>query len=343
MAFALVDAAVEAQADWVKFQTFRAESLVTKSVPLAEYQKHNATVKDVHVDNQFTMLKNLELDHATHLALRKHCKASGIQFLSTPFDHESLDFLVNDMGLDTLKLGSGDLTNAPLLLEIGRTGCSLILSTGMADIKEIDAALGVLAFGYIKASERPCHKEFKAAWQSKEGRRIVQERVTLLHCTSAYPAPIEDVNLRVMETLRERFNVSVGFSDHTKGVAAAVASAVLGASFIEKHLTLDNTLQGPDHAMSCEPEEFARLVSEVKIARLAMGSGTKLVAKSEDNVRSVARKSLVCLSEIREGELFDETTLAVKRPGTGISALEYYEWLGRPAAKNYSKDDIIND
>lgn len=343
IAFALIDAAVKAKADWVKFQTFKTESLVTSAVPLAKYQKQYASVDDALADSQFTMLKKLELDHATHRALYAHCKASDIKFLSTPFDHESLNFLVHDLGLDTLKLGSGDMTNAPLLLKIGQAGCSLILSTGMADLEEVKTALGVLAFGYIAGTERPCRKGFAEAWQSAEGRQKVQERVTLLHCTSAYPAPLEDVNLLVMDTLRKQFNLSVGFSDHTKGVAVAVASAVLGASVIEKHLTLDNTMSGPDHAMSCEPEEFTRLVAEVKIATMAMGSKIKRVVESEVDVRNVARKSLVCSMPISAGELFDETTLTVKRPGTGISALEYYEWLGRAAGKDYEKDDIIDD
>ncbi|MFM8901543.1 MAG: N-acetylneuraminate synthase family protein [Burkholderiales bacterium] len=245
----LVDAAADAGADVVKFQTFRADKLVTRQAHKAAYQERLTDAEQ----SQFDMLKALELSESAHRELLQHCTERGTEFMSSPFDTESLQFLVS-LGVRRIKLGSGELTNAPLLLAVARTGLPLILSTGMSTLADVEAALGVLAFGYDSdASAAPSRAAFTHAWARLPARAVVMERVALLHCTTEYPAPRDQVNLRAMTTLQQSFGVSCGYSDHTEGHAVALAAVTLGAGFVEKHFTLDRTMPGPDHQASVEP------------------------------------------------------------------------------------------
>ncbi len=334
---AMVDAAADAGADAVKFQTFTAHALASAAAPKAPYQKATSDA----TESQQDMLRRLELSHEAHHAIRSHCEKREITFLSTPFDRESLDFLVRDMSLTTLKIGSGDITNGPLLLQAARTGCDIILSTGMCDLDDVSDALNVLAFGYLEKEAAPSRTAFKAARESQAGSAILGKKVILLHCTSAYPAPNEEINLRAMDTLYEAFGVRVGFSDHTVGNAIAIAAAARGACVIEKHFTLDHSLPGPDHGASLEPNELASLVREIRVVETALGDGIKQPTTSEKENIAAARKSLIAQQSIRKGEAFNEDILGVKRPGSGISPMEYWDQLGQPATRDYEKDELI--
>ncbi|MDB4173104.1 N-acetylneuraminate synthase [bacterium] len=336
-ASAMIDAAAEAGADAVKFQTFTAAALTSAAAPKAPYQKDTTGT----AESQRDMLRGLELSRNDHFELQALCLKREIEFLSTPFDRESLDFLIQDMKLTTLKIGSGDITNGPLLLQAARTGCSVILSTGMSDLEDVSAALGVLVFGYLKQNTKPSHATFSTALQSAEGRTLLKDNVTILHCTSAYPAPADEVNLRSMDTLREAFSVDVGLSDHTTGNAISLAAVARGACIIEKHFTLDRSLPGPDHHASLEPAELAALVRDIRIVETALGDGAKQPAASEIENIAAARKSLVAQNAIQRRDVFNENNLGVKRPGTGISPMDYWDQLGQPSNQNYDPDDLI--
>ncbi|TLS66734.1 N-acetylneuraminate synthase [Mariprofundus erugo] len=337
MARQLIDAAVEAGADAVKFQTFKADKLVTGSAEKAAYQM-KATGKE---ESQHAMLKRLELSCEVHHELLSHCNKMGISFLSTAFDEESLNFLVREIGLRTLKVPSGEITNGPLLLAHAQTGCDLIVSTGMATLEEIEAALGVIAFGLLGIEEHPSINAFRAAYESERGKSLLKEKVTLLHCTTEYPAPPADINLRAMQTMRSAFGLRVGYSDHSEGIAVSVAAAALGATLIEKHFTLDKTLDGPDHKASLEPEELSSMVAAIRTVELALGTAEKKPAASELKNRAVARKSLVASELIREGELFSMENMTVKRPGNGMSPFRYWQLLGKRASRDYASDEMI--
>jgi N-acetylneuraminate synthase len=332
LAFELVDAAAAAGADAVKFQTFVPEMLVARGTGKAEYQKRTTGADK----GQLSMLRRLALGHDDHRAIRAYADARGIRFLSTPFDTVSLAFLVDELDLSPIKLPSGAVTHGPLLLAASRTGRPVILSTGMSTIEEVDAALGVLAYGY-SGGKTPCRAAFAAA-----DRAILKDKVTLLHCTSDYPARFEDVNLRAMETLTRHFNLPVGYSDHTMGINVAIAAAARGACVIEKHFTLDRTLPGPDHAASLEPRELSDMVSAIREVETALGSDDKRPHAAEAAVARVARSSLVALRPIAVGEQFTEQNLGVKRPGTGITPMEYWDWIGRTAARAYAADEAIS-
>ena len=338
-ALALVDAAAEAGADVVKFQTFRPAALASRHAPRAGYQVRNDTARQD--DTQLAMLQRLALGDDDHFRLREHCRARGIEFLSSPFDADSARFLIEDMALPRLKLGSGELTNAPLLLQIARSGRPLILSTGMATPEEIRQALGVLAFGYLGQDTTPTEANFTAAFERMEGYLALKEKLTLLHCTSEYPAPFADVNLRAMDHLRDTFGLPVGFSDHTPGIAMPIAAAARGARVIEKHFTLDRGLPGPDHRASLEPAELRAMVEGIRQVEQALGDGKKRVADSERKNRAIARKSLVAAKPIRAGEVFSEDNLTAKRPGDGLAPLHYWALLGRPAVRDYAADEAI--
>ena len=337
MAKQLVDAAVEASADAVKFQTFKAEDTVSKDAPKAEYQ--TKTTGDA--ETQFEMIKRLELDEAAHKVLVEHCRRCGIQFLSTPFDLESVDLLANTLNLPRLKIPSGEITNAPLLLKAAQTGKPVILSTGMSTLGEVEMALAVLAFGYTCPDQTPSVAAFKAAYFSEAGRQALKKQVVLLHCTTEYPASFSDVNLRAMDTLATAFGLPVGLSDHTPGIAIPVAAVARGAVVIEKHFTLDRNLPGPDHQASLEPGELKAMVRLIRQVEAGLGSPHKIPAASEIKNMSVARKSLVAARDIRQGELFTAENLTVKRPGTGISPLYYWKWLGKVAERAYQRDEVI--
>ncbi|MBS4096034.1 MAG: N-acetylneuraminate synthase [Sulfuricella sp.] len=336
-ALQLIDVAAAAGADAVKFQTFKADKLVSRTAPKAEYQQKTTDSTESH----YEMLKKLELDREAHFVLIRQCHLKGIEFLSTPFDLESMDLLVHKFALPRIKLSSGDITNAPLLFEAARTGKPVILSTGMCTLGEIETALGVLAFAYTLPKELPSVQGFENAYGSETGQRALKDKVTLLHCTTEYPAPFADINLCAIRTLQRAFGLPVGYSDHTVGIAIPVAAIAMGAVIIEKHFTVDRNLPGPDQKASLEPDELKQMVRSIREVELALGSTLKHPAASEWKNRLVARKSLVAARNICKGELLTQDNLTVKRPGDGISPAHYWEWLGRIADRDYQQDDKV--
>lgn len=337
LALRLVDAAADAGADVVKFQTFKASELASQQAAPAEYQKRHMG----HETSQLEMLRGLELGEAEHRAILAHCEARGVRFLSTPFDLPSLRLLVEGIGVDQIKLGSGELTNAPLLLHAARSGRPIILSTGMGTLDEIEAALGVLAYGYRRSNDPPSRAAFADSFAALEGQEALTTKVTLLHCTTEYPAPFADVNLRAMETMRAAFGLPVGFSDHTPGISIALAAAARGAVVIEKHVTLDRGMKGPDHMASLEPSELQSLVAGIREIEQALGSPNKVPAPSELKNIAVARKCLVAARPILAGETFTMENVAVKRPGTGISPMEIWDLIGKAAPRAFAADETI--
>jgi N-acetylneuraminate synthase len=333
----LIERAAEAGADAVKFQTFKAEKLVAKSAPKAEYQ----TKTTDGAESQYEMIRKLELDFEAHRVLIEHARRCGIQFLSTPFDLDSVDLLAGTFDLPRLKIPSGEITNAPLLLKAARTGKPIILSTGMSTLGEVETALGVLAFGYLGRGERPSVEAFQAAYASEEGQQILRKHVVLLHCTTEYPTPYTDVNLRAMDAMCRAFGLPVGYSDHTEGIAVPIAAAARGAVLIEKHFTLDRSLPGPDHKASLEPDELKAMVEGIRQVEQSLGVAVKVPVASELKNKPVARKSLVAARKIRQGERFTEENVAVKRPGTGLSPLLYWDVLGKRAERDYEEEDLI--
>lgn len=310
MAKKLVDAAKTCGADIVKFQTAKLDFLVSNSAHMADYQKKNTGVEESQKD----MLSKLLLSFDDFVELAKYCKEIGIQFLSTPFDIESIRFL-NDMQ-DIWKVPSGEITNYPYLVEIGKTKKKVILSTGMAEMEEIQAAIDVL----------------------KENGT---EDITILHCTTEYPAPIKDVNLNVMQTMRETFGHPVGYSDHTQGIEVDLAAVALGATVIEKHFTLDRNLLGPDHKASLEPDELKAMVDGIRKIELALGSKEKKPSEVELKNRLVARKSIVAKAFIKVGEKLTEDNITTKRPGSGINPMRWNEVIGTKAIRNFEEDELI--
>ncbi|EDP6840546.1 N-acetylneuraminate synthase [Campylobacter upsaliensis] len=309
----LIEQAAKAGADVVKFQTFKATSCVSVSAKKAKYQLET-TAKE---ESQLEMIQKLELSYEAHFELIEHCKKHGIAFLSTPFDLESVEFL-RGLDLPYFKIPSGEITNLPYLKAVAKCKKKVLLSTGMANLGEIEAALTILR---------------------KNGTR----NITLLHCNTEYPTPFEDVNLNALKTLKEAFKLEVGYSDHTEGIVASLGAVALGAVVIEKHFTLDKTMEGPDHRASLEFEELRALCKGIRELEKALGSGIKKASKSEAKNKIIARKSLVAKREIQKGEKFSEENLTTKRPGSGISAMRYEEYLGKRALKTYKKDELINE
>ncbi len=332
----LVDAAVSAGADAVKFQIFKAEKLLCAGTPKTEYQ---SAITGEH-ESQMEMLKQFELGEASYLEIYRCCLQSGIDFLSTPFDSESLNFLINKINLPVIKISSCDITNAPFLVEIARSKKRVILSTGMSTLAEVESALGYLAFGYLNIEGRPDLRKFSKIYDSA-GKEILRASTTLLHCTTEYPAPYSDVNLRAIDTLRDRFNLPVGFSDHTLGIAVSIAAAARGASVLEKHLTLDRKMSGPDHQSSVEPDEFKMMVESVRQVEEALGDGVKVPLPSENKNINVIRRSLVAGVKIKKGEEFTEKNLALKRAEKGLSPEYYWDYLGRKAERDYEPDEPV--
>lgn len=340
LAFELVNAASRAGVDIVKFQTFKAKNLVTETAEQAEYQVANTNKQESQLD----MLSRLELTYDTHHKLVKHCETLGIEFLSTAFDSESLRFLVHDLGLKRLKIPSGELTNAPLILEHALTGCDLILSTGMASLAEIELALGVIAFGYTSPKgSLPSLAEFQKAYASREGRQALKGKVTILHCTTEYPAPPHEINLRTMDTLGCAFDLPAGYSDHSEGIVIPIAAVARGAVLVEKHFTLDKTMEGPDHKASLEPHELTNMVDAIRQVEIALGSCIKAPTESEIKNKTAARKSLIASQPIKKGELYTTENLAIKRPGQGMEPYRYWELLSSHATKDYLVGDIIDE
>lgn len=336
LALQLVDVAAAARADAVKFQTFKAADLVTAGAARAAYQVANLGEQGT----QFEMLRRLELGVAAHHAVARHCADRGVRFMSTAFDAASLALLAG-FGMPAIKIPSGDVTCAPLLLQAARLGTPLIVSTGMCDLRDIEAALGVIAFGLTQLGEPSGRRDCIQAYASAEGRAALRRQVTLLHCVTQYPAPAESVNLRAMATMAAEFGLSVGYSDHTLGYEIALAAVARGATVIEKHFTLDRTLPGPDHAASLEPGELGRMVAGIRSIEQALGDGRKVPAAQEIGNRDVARRSLVAARAIRRGEAFSSESLACKRPGHGVSPLDYWDVLGRTAVRDFAPDELI--
>ncbi len=312
-ALGLVDAAANAGADIVKFQTFSADRLVTLTAAKAEYQ----TAHGAAGETQHDLLRRLELSRADHEALMARADAHGIEFLSTGFDEQSVDMLI-DLGVRRLKIPSGEITNLPYLRHAGGRGLPLILSTGMADLDEVSAALSAL-----------------------ESAGAGRADVTVLHCTTAYPTPSAEANLHAMVTMADELGVRVGYSDHTMGHEIAVAAVALGATVIEKHLTLDRSAAGPDHAASLEPAEFAEMVRAIRSVEQALGDGTKVAQPSEIANKEAARRSLVAIAPIRAGELFNSANIAAKRPGSGLSPMHWDDVIGTRAPRDFDVDELV--
>lgn len=334
-ALELIDAAAAAGADWVKFQTFDAKALVTRHAAKADYQVRN----EGEAGSQLAMLERLALSQSDHHVLIKRCEERGIGFLSSPFDAGSAAFLLDELKLPLLKLGSGELTNAPLLWMIGHSGRPLILSTGMADLDEVRLALDVLTHARLHAQPPTGRADFTDLYARDGG--VLADQLTLLHCTTEYPCPPDQVNLRAMDTLAAEFGLPVGYSDHTQGIDIALAAAAVGACVIEKHFTLDRTLPGPDHAASLEPDELTAMVAGIRRIEQVLGHGEKRPAEAEQGNIAIARKSLVAARAIAKGEAFDNENLTVKRPGHGRSPFDYWDLLGQTAPKSYAADEVI--
>ena len=314
MAKQLIDTAAEAGADLVKFQSFKASSLVTRLAEKADYQNQNTNNKE----SQYEMLCQLELSTEMHDELISYCAIRDIGFFSTGFDIESIDLLMS-LGQDCIKIPSGEITNLPYLRHIGGLGKTVIFSTGMATLGEIEAAIEVL-----------------------EQAGTLRSKITVLHCTTEYPTPMAEVNLSAMQNIHSAFGVSVGYSDHTSGIEVAIAAVALGALVIEKHFTLDRNLPGPDHKASLEPKELKAMVAAIRNIEVALGDGLKRITPSETKNKPIARKSLVAMQDIIKGEVFTEKNLTTKRPGTGISPMRWDEVIGRKAHRNFSEDELID-
>lgn len=314
MAKKLIDAAVEAGVDYVKFQTFKTENLVCKSAPKADYQQKNMADRD---NSQYSMLKQLELSPKQHRELVAYCDEKGIRFFSTAFDLDSVDFL-SSLHLGIWKIPSGEITNYPYIKKIAGYGEPVILSTGMSTMDEIEAAVALLI---------------------KYG--VSKEQITVLHCNTEYPTPMCDVNLKAMRTIGDKLGVKIGYSDHTGGIEIPIAAVALGATIIEKHFTLDRTLRGPDHKASLEPNELKKMVCCIRNVESALGSKEKVVTFSEDKNKSIARKSIVAARSIRKGELLTEENLTVKRPGDGLSPMQWERVVGTFAVRAFETDEPI--
>ncbi|CAI6084360.1 N-acetylneuraminate synthase [Cohnella sp. JJ-181] len=339
LAMDLIRAAADAGADAVKFQTFKADLLVTRTADRAAYQDRNTG----DADTQYEMIRKLELSEADHLSLKAECAVRGIAFLSSPFDLASLRLLVEDVGVDRLKIPSGEITNAPLLLNAARSGLPIILSSGVCTMADIESALAWIAFGYRNEDGIPTEGAVMEAYASPEGQRLLREKVTLLHCTTEYPAPFDEVNLRVMDTFATAFGLSVGYSDHTQGIAIPIAAVARGATVIEKHFTLSRGLPGPDHQASLEPNELQAMVAAIRQVEQALGSAVKKPSRSESLNRNVIRKSLVAATDIRKGERFTVDNIGIKRPGGGLAPNRYWDLLGRKALRDYAADEGLFD
>ena len=311
LAFRLIDKAVEAGADCVKFQTFITEEIISKRAEKAEYQKA-ATGSD---ESQYQMVKKLELSFEQFRELQKYAEERDITFISTPFDIPSVEFL-DSINIPCFKIPSGEITNLPYLIKIAETGRDVIMSTGMAELNEIESAINIL-------------------------REHGSGDISLLHCNTEYPTPYEDVNLRAMLTLKVKFGVRVGYSDHTQGIEVPIAAVALGAEIIEKHFTLDHNMEGPDHKASLEPDELKQMVDGIRKTEKALGNGIKTASPSEKKNIQIARKSIVARRDIKKGEILTEENLAVKRPGNGISPMRWYEVIGTKAIRDFSEDEMI--
>lgn len=311
LAYQMVDKAKEAGADIVKFQTGVPEKVMSKYAQKAEYQKKTTG----EGESQLDMVRKLMLKFDEFVPLKRYCEEKGIKFLSTPFDLSSIDFL-DQLGCDMWKIPSGEITNLPYLLRVAKTGKPIILSTGMSTLEEVGKALEVL-------------------------NKNVAGTVTLLHCTTEYPAPFADVNLKAMQTMRDTFGLEVGYSDHTPGIEIPVAAVAMGATIIEKHFTLDRNMEGPDHKASLEPDELAAMIKAIRNVEIAIGDGIKVPSESEKKNMAIARKSIIAATDIKKGDVLTEANMTTKRPGNGISPMKWFEVIGTHAVRDFKEDELI--
>ncbi len=308
----MIDIAENAGADYVKFQTFIAEDLASSTAKKASYQIENTK----NEDSQYSMLKQLELPYESHFELIEYCRTKNVKFLSTAFELKSIDFLKDK--IDFFKIPSGEITNLPYLEKVAKLGLPVVMSTGMANMQEVKDAYSVLT-----------------------NNGINKDDLTILHCNTEYPTPMEDVNLLAMNSIARELGVKIGYSDHTLGIEIPIAAVAMGASVIEKHFTIDRTMTGPDHAASLEPEELKEMISSIRNIESALGNGVKTPSKSEEKNIPIARKSIIAREDINKGDILTESNLIVKRPGNGINPMKWNEIIGSKATKNYKKDDLI--
>ncbi len=334
----MIRVAAACGADVVKFQAWSAELLTSRHADMAAYQITNTG----QTASQLDLLKGLELPRRAYPDLIKTCEQCGVEFLCTPMDLPAIAFL-SEIGVRNLKIGSGEVTNAPFLVEVGRTGIPSIFSTGMASVLEVKAGVGALAWGYTKREDSPSFEKCLQLFDQVRKTGELLELVTLLHCTTEYPTPFSDVNLRAMQSMQREFGLRVGYSDHTAGINVSIAAAALGACTIEKHFTLDRALPGPDHRASLEPQELKEMVLAIREVEQCLGQEVKGPAASERKNMPIARKSLIAARNISQGEKFTTDNLVIKRPGNGVSPWKYWEYLGHQAKKNYSADDLLLD
>jgi len=336
LAFALVDAAAEAGADAVKFQTFDAAKLASKSAPKAAYQKQSTDA----AESQLAMLRKLELPREWHAGLQAHARQKGIEFLSTAFDTDSLAFLV-DLGMPLFKIPSGELTNGPLLWQFARSGKPLVLSTGMATLSEVEQGLAIVAHALSAETEPASIDDVWRSWSRADWRARLHGHVTLLHCTSQYPTPFAEVNLRGMDTLAQAFGLPVGYSDHTEGILIPVAAVARGAKIIEKHFTLDRSLPGPDHKASLEPAELTQMVRDIRALQAALGDGGKTPQPSEWDTRQAARQQVVAARDIAAGSVLARADLSTARCGSGLPPTALWGLVGLRTGRAYVAGDVI--
>ena len=337
LAHKLIDEAKKANADIVKFQTAKAEMLISKYAEKAAYQKETTDA----TESQLDMVRKIMLNYEDFIELKRHCEEIGIGFLSTPFESDALHFLVDKCKMNCIKIPSGEITNAPFLLDVARTKTKVILSTGMSTLGEVETALGILAFGYLYDGEPVSQYDFLKAYAEAQNKGILKEHVCLLHCTTEYPTPFNEVNLAAMDTMSKAFDLPVGYSDHTPGIAISLAAVARGATIIEKHFTLDKNLPGPDHKASLEPNELKDMVEGIRQIEQSIGDGVKIPTDHEYGNMKIARKSLVAKSAIKIGETLTKENITVKRPATGISPMQYWQILGQTSMKNYEEDQVL--
>ena len=343
-ALEMVDVAAAAGADIIKFQTFSADKLARKDAQLAEYQR----TSDDDARSQWDLLKGLELSHDDFTAIRERCAERGIGFLSTGFDLDELDFLIDQLHIPMVKVASGDLTFAPMLVRAGSTAEPVILSTGMADLDEIERALRFIAFGAalaagsVPAGTVPTADALEAAWARPDVRAVLEASVTILHCTTQYPAAPYMLNLRAMTTIAERFGLPVGYSDHSLGDVASIVAVTLGASVIEKHFTLDKNLEGPDHHASLDADELVDFVRSLREVEVTLGSTIKQAQPEELSNRAAVRRSLVATRAIAAGETITEEDVECRRPGVGRTSFDFYEVVGTTAARSYEPGEYLD-
>lgn len=339
MAKQLVRIAKDAGADAVKFQTFKAENLVTKNAKQAAYQVENLG----WATTQFEMLKKLELTYGEFIELKQYCHSLQIEFLSTPFDFRSVDFLLDTLNINKVKIPSGELTNSPFIHYIATKQKPMILSTGMSTINEIHEALSFIAYGIAMPTEEVIAEKVLYFYKTEEAKKLLKQFVTILHCTTQYPAPFNTINLKAMKEMEIEFQLPIGFSDHSQGISVPIAAVAMGARVIEKHFTLDKTLEGPDHIASLGPDELKDMIISIREVETALGTGLKQPTELEIQNRIPARKSLVAKKVIQIGEKFSNGNLTTKRPGTGISPSQYWNYIGKTAKKSYQEDELIDE